>query len=54
MQPDDLKRTINELIGLTAEYPDTQMFIAMTGNPSDLSGVASERIVHAAKGQKLW
>lgn len=54
MQPDDLKQTINELIGLTAEYPDTQMFIAMTGKPSDLSGVASDRIVHAAKGKKLW
>ena len=54
MQPEHLHETISELVKLTKEYPDYQMFIAMTGIPSDLDGVPADRIRHAEKGEFLW
>ena len=54
MQPEHLHETISELVKLTQDYPDYQMFIAMTGVPSDLEAVPDDRIIHAKKGQFLW
>ncbi|SFU15513.1 hypothetical protein SAMN05444141_11141 [Pseudovibrio denitrificans] len=54
MQQEHLEETIAELVNLTKEYPDYQMFIAMTGVPSDLQTVDTDRIRFAEKGQFLW
>lgn len=54
MQPEHLHETISELVKLTQDYPDYQMFIAMTGHPSDLTSVPHDRIRHAKKGDFLW
>ena len=54
MQPEHLHETISELVKLTQDYPDYQMFIAMTGAPSDLQTVPDDRIRHAKKDDYLW
>ncbi|WP_299620443.1 hypothetical protein [Pelagibius sp.] len=54
IQPEHLHEIISELVKLTADYPDYQMFISMTGVPSDLDGVPSSRIRYAEKGSSLW
>jgi len=54
VQPEHLEEIIAELVNLTNEYPDYQMFIAMTGIPDDLQTVDADRICFAEKGAFLW
>lgn len=54
MQPEHLHETISELVKLTEDYPDYQMFIAMTGDPSDFTSVPIDRVRYAKKGDFLW
>jgi hypothetical protein len=54
VQPEHLEEIIAQLVNLTEEYPDYQMFIAMTGVPGDLQTVDADRIRFAEKGQFLW
>lgn len=54
VQPEDLRETISELVKLATEYPDNQMFIAMTGTPTDLPMVNQAHIRFAKKGEPLW
>ncbi|WP_341235978.1 hypothetical protein [uncultured Sulfitobacter sp.] len=54
MQPEHVHEIISELVKLTQDYPDYQMFISMTGVPADLHGVGADRIRHAKKGEFLW
>ena len=54
IQPEHLHEIISELVRLTDDYSDCQMFISMTGDPSDLKGVPDSRIRYAKKGKFLW
>lgn len=54
VQPEHLEEIITELVNLTKEYPDYQMFIAMTGVPDNLQAVDAARIRFAEKGTFLW
>ena len=54
VQPEHLAEIIAELVKLTKDYPDYQMFIAMTGDLSDLQIIDADHIRYAEKGQFLW